>query len=234
MTEEKKLKQRFSTFSKHSKKSFKQLSKQNIDLSNKKIEISEDSSYMNRSPSGYSNMKSGDSIEWEQGSWVKDTSKSKKEDTNNSYINKYDSIFDEESKNHKELLKDSQSVSEDDEENLESSRDTYESIVDYTAWFDLLQMQKEFITVNLKIQMEICSGQSLKEYLDKRASKREQISRKTNFKIFKQIVDGIRHVHKQGIIHRDLKPANIFITGDRTIKIGDFGLARVIDKEDSK
>ena len=30
-------------------------------------------------------------------------------------------------------MKDSQSVSEDDDENLESSRDTYESIVDYTA-----------------------------------------------------------------------------------------------------
>lgn len=186
---------------------------------------------MNRSPSGHSNMKSGDSIEWEQGSWVKDTSKSKKEDTTNSYINKYDSIFDEESKNNQNK---SQSVSDDEEYNLEGSKDTIESIVDYTVCLDLLQKQKEFITVNLKIQMELCSGQSLKEYLDKRSQKREQISRKTNFKIFKQIVDGIRHVHKQGIIHRDLKPANIFITGDRTIKIGDFGLARIIENEDSK
>ena len=132
------------------------------------------------------------------------------------------------------MFKDSESVSQEGDGEITNSRDTIESIVDYTAWLDLLQKHQDFITVNLKIQMEICSGQSLKEYLDKRSAKWGEISRKTNFKIFKQIVDGIRHVHKQGIIHRDLKPANVFITGDRTIKIGDFGLARVIDKEETK
>ena len=82
--------------------------------------------------------------------------------------------------------------------------------------------------------MEICSGPTLKEYLDKRYQTNSEIDRKTNFKFFKQIIEGIKHVHRQGIIHRDLKPANVFITGEGVIKIGDFGLARAIDKNDTK
>lgn len=82
--------------------------------------------------------------------------------------------------------------------------------------------------------MEICSGQTLKEYLENRNKEQGEIDRKLNFKFFTQIIEGIKHVHRQGIIHRDLKPANVFITGEGVLKIGDFGLARAIDKEDTK
>lgn len=42
---------------------------------------------------------------------------------------------------------------------------------------------------------------------------------------FRQIVNGVKHIHSKGIIHRDLKPANIFVK-ETHLKIGDFGLAR--------
>lgn len=123
---------------------------------------------------------------------------------------------------------------EDDSDDLDYSGDPLDSILDYTNAIMYLKEQKEFITVNLRIQMEIWTGLTLKEFLDKRSITNAEVNRKVNFKIFRQIIEGIKHVHRQGIIHRDLKPANVFITGDGVIKIGDFGLARAVDNKDAQ
>ncbi|KAG4125967.1 hypothetical protein ERO13_D10G129301v2 [Gossypium hirsutum] len=45
---------------------------------------------------------------------------------------------------------------------------------------------------------------------------------------FRQIVEGLAHIHGQGIIHRDLTPNNIFFDARNDIKIGDFGLAKFL------
>ncbi|KKK25383.1 hypothetical protein ARAM_005483, partial [Aspergillus rambellii] len=46
-----------------------------------------------------------------------------------------------------------------------------------------------------------------------------------SWRLFRQILDGLAHIHGHGIIHRDLKPDNIFIDAANNPRIGDFGLA---------
>jgi serine/threonine-protein kinase len=42
-----------------------------------------------------------------------------------------------------------------------------------------------------------------------------------------RIADGLDYAHLQGVIHRDIKPANIMLLKDKSLRITDFGIARI-------
>jgi mitogen-activated protein kinase 1/3 len=46
-----------------------------------------------------------------------------------------------------------------------------------------------------------------------------------------QMLKGIKFLHSSSVIHRDLKPANILINEDCSLKICDFGLARIVSRD---
>jgi serine/threonine protein kinase len=46
--------------------------------------------------------------------------------------------------------------------------------------------------------------------------------------IFCQVLDGIQHAHEFGVVHRDIKPANMMLTEKGTLKVLDFGIARIL------
>lgn len=78
------------------------------------------------------------------------------------------------------------------------------------------QQQQQF----LYIQMEFCPNQTLRDVIDEGILEAEDC-----WRLFRQILEGLAHIHAQGMIHRDLKPSNIFLDSNGNVKIGDFGLA---------
>ena len=50
-------------------------------------------------------------------------------------------------------------------------------------------------------------------------------------KIIRQLLNAINHAHKVGVIHRDIKPNNILLCEDGTVKVMDFGLAKLIQEQ---
>jgi translation initiation factor 2-alpha kinase 4 len=67
--------------------------------------------------------------------------------------------------------------------------------------------------------------QTLRDTINRNLSKETQ----EIWRLFRQILEGLVHIHSLSIVHRDLKPENIFISvgpdGLENVKIGDFGLA---------
>lgn len=49
--------------------------------------------------------------------------------------------------------------------------------------------------------------------------------------VFAQALTGVEHIHEAGVIHRDLKPSNIVLNDHGPVKIMDFGVARLADRD---
>ena len=71
------------------------------------------------------------------------------------------------------------------------------------------------------IVMELISGITLKQYMDKKGA----LDWKEVVHFAKQIARALSHAHERGIIHRDIKPQNIMLLRDGTLKVADFGIA---------
>jgi serine/threonine protein kinase len=79
--------------------------------------------------------------------------------------------------------------------------------------------------------MEYVEGETLHKLLRREGT----LPVKRAVRFLRQIADGVEAAHDIGILHRDLKPANIFMmqrgkTGDGFIKVGDFGLAKIVNQ----
>ncbi|KAL3643392.1 mitosis inhibitor protein kinase swe1 [Castilleja foliolosa] len=101
----------------------------------------------------------------------------------------------------------------------------------YQAWVesmmsgctsDLLE-EEDIQSPCLYILMELCIT-SLFDFISKKPAYDALI-------LFRQILQGVQHVHNQGFIHGDLSTGNIFLDKEHEIKIGDFGLARLLGGE---
>ncbi len=74
------------------------------------------------------------------------------------------------------------------------------------------------------IAMEFIEGKTIKEII----KKRKKLSIASVVEVLKQLLAGLSYAHSKNIVHRDLTTNNIMWTQQRTVKIMDFGLAKVV------
>jgi hypothetical protein len=77
------------------------------------------------------------------------------------------------------------------------------------------------------IAMEYVDGPTLDQLL----SEQQAVTPEQMFSILGQTAVALDYAHQKGIVHRDIKPANIMIARDGTVKITDFGIAKVTASE---
>ena len=81
------------------------------------------------------------------------------------------------------------------------------------------------------IVMELLDGETLRDRLATANSMGIPLDQL--LEIAMQTCDGLQNAHAKGIIHRDIKPTNIFLTRNGTAKILDFGLAKLVETDES-
>ena len=79
------------------------------------------------------------------------------------------------------------------------------------------------------IVMELIDGISLKQYMEVKGV----LNWKETLHFSMQIAKGLEHAHSRGIVHRDIKPHNIMVLKDGSVKVMDFGIARVMSKSNT-
>ena len=73
------------------------------------------------------------------------------------------------------------------------------------------------------IAMDLMTGEELSRSLESGA----RMALPQVVRIMEQLLSALSYAHDAGIVHRDIKPSNIFVLRDGTIKVVDFGLARL-------
>ncbi|MGE5186154.1 MAG: serine/threonine-protein kinase, partial [Acidobacteriota bacterium] len=78
--------------------------------------------------------------------------------------------------------------------------------------------------------MELVEGESLRAVLKGSGP----LPAKLAAKVAAQVLGALDAAHAAGVIHRDIKPSNIILAPDETVKLVDFGIARLVDVERSE
>ena len=75
----------------------------------------------------------------------------------------------------------------------------------------------------MSLVMQYAEGQTLEDILDESG----RITAVELVRITREVLAALEHAHSQGVVHRDIKPSNIIVRPDRSVKVTDFGIAKI-------
>ena len=96
-------------------------------------------------------------------------------------------------------------------------------------YYNSFQIENRFYII-----MEYINNGDIKGYIQANLSMKKAIPELEIWELMYQCMSGLCYIHKNKLIHRDIKPANLFLTDDKTIKIGDFGVSAERKKDFNK
>jgi len=77
------------------------------------------------------------------------------------------------------------------------------------------------------LAMEFVFGRSLRQFLDDARA----MDVPDAIVVMLQVLDALTSAHEQGVVHQDIKPGNIMLTPEHRVKVGDFGISRIMTVE---
>ncbi len=76
--------------------------------------------------------------------------------------------------------------------------------------------------------MELVEGEPITRWCA-----RHRLTAEARLTLFRQACNAVQHAHRELVVHRDLKPGNILVTADGTVKLLDFGIAKLLESPDA-
>jgi len=98
----------------------------------------------------------------------------------------------------------------------------------------IIKYYKSFMKDNIiYVIMEFMNNGDIKGYINAHQTMNNSIPENQLWGLFYQCAAGLYYIHRNNLIHRDIKPANLFMTDDKAIKIGDFGICSTKNKNNN-
>jgi serine/threonine-protein kinase len=75
--------------------------------------------------------------------------------------------------------------------------------------------------------MELIAGEELSSYFDDSLGFQLEFTLEDSVRMSCELLDAVGYAHQHGVVHRDIKPANVMLSSELTVKLTDFGVARL-------